>query len=268
MAMYFSDEDIELLQEEVTPLMAIQALGIETRKQGSNLSILCPSPDHNDQHFGSCMIMHHGRVCKCFACGRSFTSLQIIMMETGCGLYEGMCTLAEIAGMEDCFNASKQQVAKKVDKMLPNTVKQQIGLAIYSKIANILNNSDCREDDSHYLRANDGSYLKVNGGNWKPWNDLRKEDPETFEWLVRNKCKEKLLSIDMLRKKIRSMNGAEISSYCYDLMKTYEISPNEILQELDQIYNFIETVYVEHGGKIKDSKVMALNVLGNYVAYT
>lgn len=268
MAMYFSEEDIDYLKELVTPLMAVQALGIETRKFGRDLSILCPSPDHNDQHFGSCKIMYNGKVCKCFACNRTFTSLQIVMLETGCSLYEGMCTLAEIAGVEEQFEASNNKTStKELIKNLPNELKNLIGLAAFSKIANIDNCSDYREGDANYMRDKNGDYVRYNNGNWKPWLDLRKENPETFDWLIRNKCKEKMVAIDLLKKKIRDSNGSEISNLCYEFIGRYQYSLTEMLNELDRIYEIISNLYVEHGGRIRDRKIMALNVLKIQTAY-
>lgn len=260
MSMYFSEEDIDTLKEAVSPLMVVQALGKETRKVGGNLSILCPSPDHNDQHFGSCMLMHDGRVCKCFACDKTFNSLQIVMMETGCSLYEAMCTLAEIAGLEDQFDASSKKSKTQLIKNLPNELKQLIGLAGYSKIRNVNNCSDFREGTANYMRDQDGTYVRYDSGNWKPWIDLRKEEPETFDWLVRNKCKEKMSAISMVKGKIRKPDGSQTSRLCYDIMQDYNYSSSDVLKELDELYQTIKKIYIDHGGRIKDEKTIALNV--------
>ena len=87
MALYFREGDREELLKEVTPLTAVEYLGIETRRCGSSLSILCPSPDHNDQHYGSCMLTRGGTFCKCYACGKHFNALDLILNTKDCSYY-------------------------------------------------------------------------------------------------------------------------------------------------------------------------------------
>lgn len=51
--------------------------GIRVQKN----SILCPF--HNDRHYGSCVINKSGKSAKCFACGKTFRSVDLVMHYEG-----------------------------------------------------------------------------------------------------------------------------------------------------------------------------------------
>lgn len=264
MALYFQEGDKEELLKEVTPLDAVEYLGIETRRQGHNLSILCPAHDHNDQHFGSCIISHEGTRCKCYACGRSFSALTIILEETGCSYYEGMCTLAYLSGHDSDFEARNRTSNTRNDlfKSFNEIRKKDIGISPYSRIRNVTNYSSERPESGDYFKDQDGMYVVCSKSDWNPWRELISEDPETADWLIRNKCKERMITIDYMIRQIKDPFSTPLSTLTYEVMEKFRIRLPEVLRLLKLNYSEVEEMYVEHGGSIVGIKEIALNLIG------
>lgn len=261
MAMYFKEGDREELLDVVSPLMAVEYLGLPTKKMGSNLSILCPS--HNDTHYGSCMILHGGKYCKCYACGKRFNALNILMDANGDSYYEALCTLAELAGREDDFESKKRPPKTKEEYRfadLNNANKTLIGIAPYAHIKNITNAQEDVPEGNNFFRDKDGNYVTYNGGG-NPWIDLIKEDPETAEWIIQNKCKEKLVEYDSLIEQLRNPGCTKTSMNGYKMMKSLNVRLPELISELERRKAVVEELYVNHGGSLCSIREMATNLV-------
>lgn len=264
MAMYFKEGDREELLRDVSPLMAIEYLGLPTKKMGSNISILCPSPDHNDTHYGSCMVLHGGQYCKCFACGKTFNAATILMDAGGYSYYDALCTLASLSGREEEFEASKRPHKTKEEflfKDLNNPNKTLIGIAPYSHIKNVKNASFEKPKEMGFFRDESGDYVTYDGGQWNPWADLIKNEPETAEWLIQNKCKEKLVEYEYLVKQLRDTCSTDTSSEGYEIMKRFGIRLPELISEIEKQKGVVEELYVNHGGSLVDAREMVANLL-------
>lgn len=260
MALYFQEDDKMELIDAVTPLQAVEYLGIETQRRGQNISILCPAPEHNDRHFGSCMIEHHGRTCKCYACGRRLTSLSILMLAGGYTLYDAMCILAEISGMSDKFEASKKENQKRIhqkSKTVPLQTRRMLNLSTNSHIKAVLNAVQTRPESGNCIRDNNGDYVILNSVLWNPWTELCQQEPETADWLIRNKCEEKMLQLDYLIHQLKNPMSTKISEMFYEIRQIYGFSLTEAIAFYQRQYQEIENIYVEHGGTLSDAETIA-----------
>lgn len=263
MALYFQEDDRTELIDAVTPLQTVEYLGIETQRRGKNLSILCPAPEHNDRHFGSCMIEHQGKTCKCYACGRRFTSLNILMLAGGYNLYDALCILADISGMSDKYEASKRENQKRIhqnSKTIPLKTRRMLNLSTNNHIKIVLNAVQTRPESGNYIRDISGDYVLLNSG-WNPWTELCQQEPETADWLVRNKCEEKMLQLDYLIRQLKNPMCTKTSETFYEIRNTYGISLTEIIAFYQEMYQEIENIYVEHGGTFRKADAMANKIV-------
>lgn len=252
MSLYFSGEDKNRLLEEVPVINVIEYLGIDTKRIGSSLSILCPRPDHNDQHFGSCMLRHGKLIC--FVCHKQINSINLLMWCGGMSYYTAMCTLAELSGHQEDFEASKkpsQTQAKKILK-LSNDEKSLIGLASISHPRAAKNVTFNRPENTEYFRDNNGDYVIIEGLGYNPWLNLAKEDTETFKWMVRNKCTEKMSDIASIAEKIQSGSDETLNK----LFSDTGLERRGIILALADLYRKIEDIYQRYDGKATSLKEM------------
>lgn len=273
MALFFESGDREELLSQVTPLMAVDYLGLPTKRYGTNLSILCPNPEHHDQHYGSCMITHDGKRCTCFSqCGgRSYSALQILIWQGGYSFYDAMCVLADLAGRTEEYEASNRRNMEpqlREIRALTAEQKKQIKMAMFPKIKAVKNVTSKRPDTGDYFRDDNGDYVIYDSGNYRnPWLEMAKNDPDTLDWLIQNKCKEQMLTIDYLRKQIKDPLSSEASKAAYEIMKEYSISLFDMLNTLNDMYQEIEELYVTCGGRIRNPKKMLENFIALNLAF-
>lgn len=254
MGMYFSEEDKEQLMREVSVMEVIDELHLDTKRCGSSISILCPAPEHNDRHFGSCKVNSRGK-CVCYACNRSFSTIDLLMMEGGLSFYEAMCTLAQLSGHPQDF----EQQGKKKENIKPVSFKKLT--AEQKKLLGFAEFSNCRaymgysfeRPDAESIRDETGHYIIVNGLGYNPWRTLSMEEPELFDWMIRNKCKERLVSIGRLCEKVIHIAKSD----CNQKTKEFYIG---LIQGFKDIYNEILEIYLEYDGKITGLDDMERNL--------
>ena len=115
--------DVKRICDDVAPEVIAIALGIETKRYGKRVSILCP--EHNDTHFGSCYLTERG--FKCFACGASGDSVRLVQVVQGCSFVDACQFIVDAAG--GSIDSYKQTGEPKFSRVLDNQSLKAIGLA-------------------------------------------------------------------------------------------------------------------------------------------
>lgn len=249
MSLYFTDEDVANLIKEVPVLEIVDYLGIEKKRFGSTVSILCPSPDHNDRHFGSCK--QRGNHFICFACGKKISSLDILLWEGQMSYYEAACTLAKIAGRESDFQASRKDTFSKKKKEITRLTYEEkilLGFQFLHNRAEIINISPQKPEGKRFIRDEGGDYLILKDCVEDPWKALARDDPDAFSWMVLNKCREQMIKIYLLADEIKKDSKGkwgQIFSFpncnCHDIC-------HGIVLALGHIYNDVMKIYIRFGG--------------------
>lgn len=269
MALYFEEEDVKILTDAVTPLQAVEFLGLERKRYGSNESILCPDPGHNDRHYGSCMITKGGTRCKCYACNKSFSSLQILKLAGGYDFYDAMCILADLAGMEGDYEASKKKHTPKPSyRRLTNEQKKMIGLATRQELRLVKNvTSDRDEAGASGYRDEDGMYLCYDTAP-NPWVEMAKDSPEEFDWMIRSKCIEKIVDLNLLKRDLKNPLESNRSKAVYEIISKYQINLRDVFSSIDMKIQEVKELYYECGGNLVNDKDFALSQLYTYLSYS
>ena len=248
MAYFFTEEDISDLKKEIPAQTALKYTCPQIRKN----SILCPNPEHNDMHYGNCMLLKNGRI-HCFACGKEFTALDLLKLD-GYSLYDAACILAEESGHPQDYEASSKKRETQSKNRLSFEEKTLLGLSSDPNIRMILGVNMDRPEDQHYMKKSryyekDGlletetEYL-ILGKTKNPWRDLM-SDREAFSWMVQCKCQELM---------VRCISGAA------------QTNDDELKNVYQDVYKKAEDIFVRHGGTLTSTKNLYQSVKGLYQA--
>lgn len=265
MRFYFNEQDKDLLNEEVTPLETAEYLGLGIKKMGTCYSILCPDPNHDDRHYGSCVISRGGRFCKCYACDKTFTSSQIIELTQGLSFYDTMSLLAKLSGHEADFLANKKgsNGQKPLLKALPVMDRKMLGL-----------NEDALRHIPLYdayrpqsLEDYDDILEEMQGQARKKTNhrSFLREDPEAYSYMVRLKCEERMIIV---------AQWIHILHQAFIHMVTDQVSSDDAITDIFCAWKsakdmFIElhSLYTRYGGMHKTIKNMAKDLSTQFRQY-
>ena len=87
--------DIEQIKNTVSGPEIVDHFGLETKKMGSLISILCPF--HDDEHYGSCYVYDKG--IHCYVCDHSWDVIEFTQDMLGCSFVDALKYLSENFGI-------------------------------------------------------------------------------------------------------------------------------------------------------------------------
>ena len=113
--------DLEKLKEETDIISVASSMGMQSKGSGRAIQFLCPNPDHNDNHFGSCKLTKDGRGIICYAClsangkHKTWDAVSLLTECFGYDFKEACQYLAEFSGMPERYyiGQKKDRTAKK-----------------------------------------------------------------------------------------------------------------------------------------------------------
>lgn len=197
----FKRINIPKLLEDVNILDVIDELGLETRKHGSRVSILCPC--HPDRHFGSCFITDFGFYC--FSCHAHGNAIDLVKEVENVDFLTAARRVASVCGGENGYYLDECQ-----DDMHTRLPKDALRIVDISDVQTVYAYSAFISDDEMLKLKMNGTEV---GRNWdyepgdrdndngyyflkepvtkKPLQELIDEDREMFDVLVYNKAVEK-----------------------------------------------------------------------------
>lgn len=184
--------DIAAIKERLSVEEICDNLGLR-RKAGQ---CQCPSKEHQDTHFGNCLIKTYG--CYCFACQKKFDKIAMVQENKGTGFYETLEVMASWAGVEadanmpaprKRFPLSDEEVELLGLLSTPETVSGVCGVKPWEPNLNGEKRSRDVNGDL-YVLSNKTFSLK----------QLFWEDESTFQLIVLGKIKEKIAACNHLLK--------------------------------------------------------------------
>lgn len=206
--------DIAAIKERLSVEEICDNLGLR-RKAGQ---CQCPSKEHQDTHFGNCLIKTYG--CYCFACQKKFDKIAMVQENKGTGFYETLEVMASWAGVEadanmpaprKRFPLSDEEVELLGLLSTPGTVSGVCGVKPWEP--NLNGEKRFRDINGDlYVLSNKTFSLK----------QLYWEDETSFRMIVLGKAKEKVAECNDLLKN------------CPEVMKKNLL---EIRQELLGLFN-------------------------------
>ena len=192
--------DTDLIKSIADVETVAESLGLETRRQGKNISILCP--DHNDQHFGSCFLTKSGY--NCYACGSHGDMIHLVMHVLHSSFEEACEYIASIYGRTEDFRFASSERPNK--RLLDDESLRLIGLGrepegdrVYAHKYVVLNPSDVEDilEPTQRLkwvpvrsRRYTGYYIVQDLLSSNPLRDLLFEDEAAYNELIARKAGE------------------------------------------------------------------------------
>lgn len=160
-------------------------------------SVLCPF--HGDKHYGSCMISKRGKSATCFACGKTFDSIELVEYYEGLRFTEAVNFL----WMNILGNPPLRTVDRSKKDRFPVRASDMtnIGLAgcMGSRVPVVVRSARSHEELEDGLSFVPFDLADEDGENQgvavrmeksMSIRDLFNEDPETALWLLKNKARE------------------------------------------------------------------------------
>ena len=247
--LYISEEQKQELLETVDMFSVANSLGIEVKKIGSNYSIICPEPGHNDNNYGNCMLYPHNYYC--WSCGKRGDAISLVKNTLNCSTYESVCYLVNTFGNPDeCEQKGNLKTITDSINPICNIALNKIGLGenINSNkyyypigLVDYKDGFSCRKDLA-------GDYIKCSFTKKRNLKELRKEDPKTYEWLIYHKAMESLHKIDRIRYLLLHPMDNALVRQIYVLFANAGISVSEIddffvhmrIEIIDALYELVK----------------------------
>lgn len=189
--------DLDLIREMVPMEAMADFLGIPTRRKGKYLQALCPF--HGDEHFGSAEIRDKSLIC--YVCAQHYSIFDVY------GFIKGLRFKDSVAGIIRDFSLPMDIVSDDVKtvegsrRKIPPLSREElktIGLIPerrrLERYPYAAADSPQWEKGCTCAKDTDGQYVLSRKGKtaYQHLMALYNDEPETFFWLVENKCREKV----------------------------------------------------------------------------
>lgn len=193
-----SKNNIQRLKDEADIASVISYLGIPTFHKGASTFILCPRPEHKDEHPTNCYYKEGWNNVLCRVCNTSINAIDLIINTTGKGYGEAADLLWEISGRPDWYYAKK---SKKKEFILTEEERTLIGLHLPSRILIPVSLQDYKRAPTKKNRCYDPScvedYLEL---QTKYVNTSDFADRTMFRRIIFNRTTDTLSRLRYLRK--------------------------------------------------------------------
>lgn len=177
--------DVDELKSIADPETVAECLGIDTRRRGKGVSILCPC--HDDRHYGSCYLTRDG--FRCYACGATGDIITLTQIVNNSSFVEACTFISDIYGIDLSSNSMKRPRRKK---LLDDESLKLIGLARDPENERVY-------IDLAVLDAPLGADIVLQPGQrlkWEPSGSYRKPDQYILQELISSNPLRDLLEND------------------------------------------------------------------------
>ena len=194
--------DIQKVKEDADIIDICDLLGIDTKRTGRRVSILCPC--HDDHHYGSCFIDPRNQSFHCFSCqshGDVFTLIQAVR---GAGFMDAVEFAAQSTKHPERYLIDETGGSHEVDEdrrsgSLDKDLISLVGLSDISAVYSVMNyeadiSSSDNQDFSIEEDENGNIYcVKTERVMKHPLRELANDYPEDFEFLIFSKACEQAI---------------------------------------------------------------------------
>ena len=258
--------DIEQLLNDADMKEVAQEIGIKInyeKKTRKNTGILCPNPDHTDQHFGNCFIKPDNTYI-CYSCGDSGNVIHMVMQFTGVSFPKALEIVAEICGGKDHYLYTSDMTESDFQHALNQRECDLIGL--YNSSVFGIVNIGTEEIQQPGMRARLIDWTKEDEPIYaiekclvpNPLLILMREDMKTYKELVMQKVKAVLDAQKELINSMECLQGGEIfiPGHCAEIEEIENLLIKHFPKE-EYTQEVLQSNYT-HNGK----KALIKSVLG------
>ena len=236
--------DKERILSESDALTVADYIGMETKDKGSRISILCPR--HNDRNFGSAFLDKDGKGYTCYVCGEHHDTFQMVRDFMGISFPEAVKTVAEACSIGDIFIEREEE---HLPTILDRETLSFIGIKPPAKVWVNVGTSFDRpklEKGERFIYEytptgeEEGYYIIQKCIDKNPLLTLKKESPEEYQELIKNKAGETMVFYTLWE------------NICKD--KDFKSAIHELKLEA-------ESLFIEYGGEVEKKHNVFSNLL-------
>lgn len=230
---------LDELKDAADIVSVAESIGLQMKKRGSRYSILCPNPEHQDHHFGNCVLTRKG--FKCYSCGAHGDVFDLVSDALNVSKREAYGIVADLCGGREAFvyndidkkTGNEKPFVKLPDKeilefigLMRNSADRYTCTSVYS----------CKKilDPYEPYEANPGEMVRYEVGKTpksdckvvyerivsNPLQELANNDPDSFAELMENKAKETMETYaDMIRCVQTGDKNSSFGYYCNMIAK-------------------------------------------------
>ncbi len=267
--------DFDALKDCADPIDVAGYVGIEMKRMGKNISILCPI--HNDKHFGNCFLTSEG--FRCYSCGEKGDIYDMVSRYCNISSFEAFKLISKYYGgmKRFCLSSEDKRKYAEVEKkcsIIPNQETLEfLGLGKKSKYARngvyvvkemIGEFDEYKPEKNEYVKTfpsdneKQGYKLVFSCVQRNPLQELAISDPEAFEDLIRRKAQE---TYEIYQSMIESIKTFTIKSerdfYCSRVAN--EVGVTLFIRTCEIMAKKAESIFIEHGGE----NIKTKNIFGN-----
>lgn len=249
----------------VDPVDVVNYLGLETKRCGQKVSILCPK--HDDKHFGSCKLTAKGY--KCYSCGAHGDVFDLVQTVLNVSAKKSFAIVGDICGGREHFRYSKKESSSLYEKeksytKLPDAKTLDfIGIAVntpgeYRNTSVYVCKEVIGEFDEYERKAGEKVYFETARNpddNCKvimqcvdrnPLQTLANEEPEVFKELIRNKALETMKKYAEMKSFVETGDNSNlIAHYCNSIAK--ECSAEIFIKVCDEGIRKAKSIAISYG---------------------
>ena len=246
-----------------TDIVAVAAdMGVDMKRNGRSVMFLCPNPQHNDTHFGSCRLNKDRTRINCYACAKSYNAIDVVMMTSGRKFTEAIEYIASLNGRDPSFyytpeyredvesrqrggSERRRQTTVKKALRLAEGESQLLAIDNGGSISAPVSFSYKKEEDAKgsYWEPRDGMFLKISRiGKITPM-----DDEEMFSEIVRGKCCEAAYHLSMFINEVRNPSYG-VGAVLYAICAAFNMSKVEMASVMDKMLSDVVRTYRRFGG--------------------
>ncbi len=266
--------DIERIKSECDIETVAEAIGMEVKPKSEGHGrtwLICPNPQHNDHNFGSCYCgtkKDGQEYWTCRACGAGGDVIKMVQLFKDVSFNEACQIICDTFGGASLYSFKNKKEVSEIrritseKKLLPDKkildilhlrtdpIYETVG--VYGKYESYELDKGLIKEDIPIKSENELELTEVKkrvASN--ALLNLKLNDPEAYEWLIQNKCKEATERFENLKQTCNSyQNDPDCSKTSIELSET-----------CDKFIKKINDVFIENGGILeKKRKKIAFQV--------
>lgn len=163
---------------KVSTIDIIEFYNVPHQARRGKIYILCPNPDHNDMHYGSCYVDKDDDGYYCYPCGAHVNKWNMVLQLNGNKKADAYAWFFQMAGMSPIEEKQHDDPYKKALRAIRRVEQYMRNGVIYNDVC------ACDKIDSSYGRNINGEYLYSEISIANPLMELYKSDKAAFKHTV------------------------------------------------------------------------------------
>lgn len=203
-----------------------------TKIMGSNISLLCQNPEHDDHNLGNCFITKDGKECICYACGHRSDVIDFVKNHESVGYIEALGIIGDACGGREKYQISAPMAGQDFQRVLNKTECERIGIhnaRVYGAVRLSYESRTLQPGEravlSHWDRNDEPVYCIERCLESNPLLKLMQEDFSAYRELIVGKAEEQIEDLqEMMAAFASGRDGVELlEEFCHQIAQVEDV---------------------------------------------